>query len=329
MKKILSLLLILFMFSASVIGCTPKEVATDYSQSNHWLSLPSKITKDVDVFYLYPTAWNKVKESDPNICEIDNKSMLKGSKFAFQIQATAFKPVGNIYAPYYRQVDAAYSLSLPLEEQSKILHGAPKEDVFAAFDYYIKHYNEGRPFILVGHSQGSNMLVYLLEDYMKEHPQIYDRMIASYVVGYSVTGDYMKKNPHLKFAEAATDTGVIVSYNTEAPGITGKNPVLLDGALAINPITWTRDESLATREQSLGSTLPVGDKIGKVEHFADARVDLNRGVVVCSTADKNKFVPTSSIFEKGMYHSYDYLFYYYDLRQNAADRAAAYLEQQK
>ena len=37
----------------------------------------------------------------------------------------------------------------------KFLGEIPKADVFAAFDYYIKHYNNGRPFILAGHSQGS------------------------------------------------------------------------------------------------------------------------------------------------------------------------------
>ncbi len=43
-----------------------------------------------------------------------------------------------------------------------------------------------------------------------------------------------------KFAKGAKDIGVIISYNTEAPQVAGKNPVVLPGAMAINPITWTR-----------------------------------------------------------------------------------------
>ncbi|MFR2406214.1 MAG: DUF3089 domain-containing protein, partial [Eubacterium callanderi] len=118
---------------------------------------------------------------------------------------------------------------------------------------YLEHENNGRPFILAGHSQGSNMLLYLLGEYMKAHPVVYRRMVAAYVIGYSVTGDYLAQNPHLRFAEAADDTGVIISYNTEAPGVTADNPVLLPGAKVINPISWTRDETLAPAEQSLGS----------------------------------------------------------------------------
>jgi L-amino acid N-acyltransferase YncA len=64
--------------------------------------------------------------------------MLRGSKAAYNRQATAFETVGDIYAPYYRQADATYSLSLPLEDQQELVAGIPKEDVFAAFDYYIK-----------------------------------------------------------------------------------------------------------------------------------------------------------------------------------------------
>lgn len=31
----------------------------------------------------------------------------------------------------------------------------------------------------------------ILAEYMKEHPDLYKRMIAAYVIGYSVTGAYL------------------------------------------------------------------------------------------------------------------------------------------
>jgi hypothetical protein len=127
---------------------------TDYSKAEHWLSLPVTI-KAVDVFYLYPTSWKKINPVDPNICKIDNPIMLKYSKLAFSTQASVFETEGNIYAPYYRQDDAVYTLSLPVEEQAKIVGGIPQTDAIAAFDYYIKNYNNGRPFIVAGHAQGS------------------------------------------------------------------------------------------------------------------------------------------------------------------------------
>ena len=348
-KKI-SLLLATFSLSFNLVGCgnptttdintteldktkpaESKIVATDYSKPEHWLSLPITTDKEVDVFFLYPTAWQKVSDSDPNICDIDNPSMLKGAKSAFSRDATVFETVANIYAPYYRQADAKYTLSLSLEQQAQVIEGEPKTDAFAAFEYYIKNYNQGRPFILAGHSQGSNVLTYLLADYMKSHPEVYKKMIAAYVIGYSVTDEYLAKNRHLKFAESADDTGVIISYNTQAPDVAkGVNPVVWPGALVINPITWTRDETLATKEQGLGSYLPdlATKEFKQSPQYADAKIDKTKGVLVCSTANEeqiNKIVEVAG-FPQGVYHSFDYPFYYYNLRENAGNRINKYLK---
>jgi len=62
---------------------------------------------------------------------------------------------------------------------------------------------------------------------------------------------------------------------------------------------------------------PIGN-ILIVKNLADARVDLARGVVVCSTADENKF--STSAYPRGVYHSFDFPFYYYNIRENAANR---------
>ncbi|PIT85204.1 hypothetical protein COU36_04605 [Candidatus Micrarchaeota archaeon CG10_big_fil_rev_8_21_14_0_10_59_7] len=302
--------------------------ATDYSKPEHWLSVPAVNDAAVDVFYIYPTAWQKANESSPNICEIDNPSMLNGSKVEFAGQATAFEPVGNIFAPYYRQADAGYVLSLPLSEQETMMGGIPKTDVFAAFDYYIKNYNNGRPFILAGHSQGSNVMIYLLSEYMKENPKVYERMVAAYVIGYSITDEYLAENPHLKFAEGPDDTGVIISYNTESPDVVaGSNPVVLPGAIAINPITWTRGEEPATTEESLGAFMPNAEGIYvRMNNFADARVDKAKGAVICSTANVSELSPGNPVFGRGVFHIYDYQFYYYDIRENAANRARRFLQ---
>jgi hypothetical protein len=320
---ILSLIMVFILTS-----CGKKAEIPDYSKAEYWLSLPSTTDKKVDVFYVYPTAWSKVKKSDPDICKIDNPSMLEGSKMTFNAQATAFEKVGNIYSPYYRQADISCFTDLSIEDRDSVIGGIPSTEVISAFDYYIKNYNRGRPFILAGHSQGSNVLLFLLSKYMKENPKVYERMIAAYVIGYSVTKDYLAKNPHLKFAEGPDDTGVIISYNTEAPGVTGNNIVLLPGAISINPINWSTEEYPATAEESLGSIIidNVWNVLERnVKNYADARVDKTRGVVICSTADADKLAPASQIFPKGVYHSYDYPFYYYNIRENAERRMIKFL----
>ena len=152
-------------------------------------------------------------------------------------------------------------------------------------------------------------------------------MIAAYVIGYSITPDYLAQNPELRFAEGPDDTGVIVSYNTEAPKVIGNNPVVLPGALVINPITWTRGEQLATAEQNLGSIIlnTKGEvAVWDVKNFADAQIDLARGVLICSTVDVDKWSPGNNVFGKGVFHTFDYPFYYYNIRKNAADRTSNY-----
>lgn len=317
-----------------VIGCgggsTVAATTPDYSQTANWLALSSSPNKNVDVFYVYPTAYKKATSSDPDFCAIDNPTMVQGAQSAFQRQATAFAPYANIFAPFYRQVDATYQLSLPFDQQDENIAKVPGPDVLAAFEYYLRHYNNGRPFILAGHSQGSAVLKYLLSGYMKAHHDVYQRMIAAYIVGQSITPQYLAQNSHMKFATGSSDTGVIVSWNTEAPTTTITNPVTEPGGIAINPITWTLGEDTAAASQNLGSLqldstgLPVLDQYGeilRVTGLADARVDHAKGVVICSTvtpADYNAY---------GIYHSFDYPFYFFNIRQNAADRINHYFSE--
>ncbi|KAF0130062.1 MAG: hypothetical protein FD155_1848 [Bacteroidetes bacterium] len=302
--------------------------AIDYSLVSHWLSIPAAVMP-VDVFYIYPTCWQKIDSTEPNICNIDNASMLAGALPAFERQATAFETFANVYAPYYRQADAGYALELPEEEREKFIGGIPATDAISAFDYYIQHYNNGRPYILAGHSQGSNVMIHLLSGYMKDNPDVYERMVAAYAIGYPVTSTYLDSNPHLKFAEGPDDTGVIISFNTQAPSVTPPhNPVVgYNKGLVINPITWRRTEDEASTDDGLGSLMPdpVTLKFQPVPQYADARVDLNQGVLVCASADSNDLYKFTMPFGMGVYHSFDYPFYYYNIRENAQNRANIFL----
>jgi len=322
------------LVSTFCLGCRkitppqPVAIATDYSQAAHWLALPAPVMA-VDVFYLYPTCWEKVDSTDPNICNIDNPSMLAGALPAFERQATAFETFANVFAPYYRQADANYTLSLPEDQREKVIGGIPTSDAVAAFIYYIQHYNNGRPFILAGHSQGSNVLIHLLSGYLKDNPGIYQRMIAAYVIGYPVTSAYLAGNPHLKFADGPNDIGVIISYNTQAPSvIPPHNPVVSNlVGLVINPITWTSAESEATTAEGLGSIMPdsITLKFLPVPQYADARVDIKKGVLICTSADSNDLYKYTKSFGKGVYHSFDYPFYFFNIRANALSRANKFL----
>ena len=340
MKKIIIVTAILcaFMLAAGVVvglsdrtGKAESTVSaddvnnvTDYAQASNWLTMDTSGSLPVDVFYLYPTAYQK-GPNDGNYCAVDNVSMIKGAIGAFGRQATAFLPVGNIYAPYYRQADATYTLSMPkISDQDEAIKIIPAADGVAAFNYYLEHYNKGRPFILAGHSQGSNVLLYVLSS-IKDQPEVLDRMVAAYVIGFAVTKDYLAQNAPLKFATGPDDTGVIISFNTEAEGVTS-SPVVRPGSIAINPISWTLTEAEASKEANAGSIRlisAVSCDLTPVKGLASAQVDTARGVVVCKSVDVNKF--SNPALPKGVYHTYDYPFYFYNIRANAQNRVEKYL----
>ena len=70
---------------------------------------------------------------------------------------------------------------------------------------------------------------------------------------------------------------------------------------------------------------PVGGTFSQAPQYADAAVDKAKGVLICSTADEAALHALSPAFVSGVYHSFDYPFYYYNLRANAANRAAHFL----
>lgn len=306
-------------------GIDKLKTVTDYAEQGNWLALPSSNDKSVDVLYFYPTVYSRTNDSEDAIADIDNTIMREQAQSVLGFQATAFADSCNIYAPYYRQVDAQHALTLSNEDNNELLRYLASTDPAAALDYYFENLNDGRPFILAGHSQGSEVLTMLLSDYMKQHPDYYKNMVAAYVIGYSVTHKYLDENSHLKFATGSSDTGVIVSYNTEGPGNTNAhNAVVLDGALSINPLSWTLSDDYAGVELNKGSLLPDGT-VGA--GFADAQVDTERGGVVCSTVDPAVYgMPEQmvSLFGAESYHGSDYTFYYRNLQENVALRIATF-----
>lgn len=310
---------------AEITGIEKLQEEVDYSNPDYWLSLPENGDKAVDVIYLYPTVYGTLSDVDEDIADIDNITMGLGASFSMATQASVFEESCNIYAPLYRQLTVPCLLELIENNHEAMLYIASK-DLYSMLDYYFENCNQGKPFVLAGHSQGSVWLTVILEDYMKQHPEYLQNMVAAYVIGYSVTEEYLKENPHLQFAEGATDTGVIISYNTEGPGNQGQyNCVVREGAVAINPINWKRDETYAPAEENAGSLSMKGEIL---QNYADARVDLARGVVICEGVEQSQQMQESlkPYFGSESYHLSDYSLYYVNLQQNVEDRVTAFFE---
>ena len=176
------------------------------------------------------------------------------------------------------------------------------------------------------------MVKYVLKNYFMEHPDYYERMVTAYVIGYSVTKDDLDAYPHLKFATGESDTGVIVSWNTEGPKNVeenARNAVVLPNAISINPLNWKLDETYAPASENLGS-LMLNKKTGKYEITdvgADAKVVIDRGVIVTNT--KYDQTAAAEFFGPQSFHEDDYTLYYNNLKDNVAKRIAAYQSKTK
>lgn len=324
-KHLLILLLLTFVFLLSSVAHAQ---VTDYSVLDNWLVQEQNPGQPVDVFYLLPTTYRATTDAE-QFATIDNQAMRKRSARHLLNTIGVFSEDCNVFIPHYRQADALKILNTPSAARDDLMRIAPLPDVLAALDYYFENLNRGRPFILAGYSQGSYLMRFVLAEYFKKHPELQQRMIAAYAIGYAIDTNYLAQNPHLKFATAADDTGVIISFNVEAPQLTVDNPLTMPGSISINPITWTLSEKHASRKLSKGSLLASeSGELVKVPHFADAQVNIARGTVVSSTINIDRFSPKmlGGVFPRGIYHGSDYTLYYFDIKANVQKRVQSYFQ---
>ncbi len=322
MKKLYFLLILLLVIS----GCKTKNV-NNYENPSYWLSIPDNITHNVDVFYLYPTVL-----SDPNvdIYSSADPELKKAAKMVETMQTSIFKNSANIFSPLYSQYSLkvfAYSNYEKMDKDIRSNSYAVK-DINDALDYYFKYKNNNRPFILAGHSQGAAYILLILSEYMKKHPEYYKNMVAAYVLGCPVTEDFLKANPHLKFAESSNDTGVIVSFEVQSPNKAGVDIMKTEGRQVINPLNWKRDETYAGVEENKGSM--NYDMTIITPGIADAKIDKKQGVIICSSVyNKTYEIKAPALFGTGSYHSNVINFYYKNLEENVQDRINAFFEKNK
>ena len=167
--------------------------APDYTNPNHWAALPfrndvadaipnsenwiSDSLKEVDVFYIYPTLYLKGEtwNADVNNKKLNNQI----DKYPVKFHASVFNNVARVYAPRYRQA-IIDSYDDTLGNGVKALDFA-YEDIKKAFEYYLEHYNNGRPIIIASHSQGTTHSRRLLKDYF-DSTDLRSKLVCAYTI---------------------------------------------------------------------------------------------------------------------------------------------------
>lgn len=306
-------------------GCIQEPLGVDYSKAENWAYLPvgEAVTKNCDVFFVAPTVYLGTAESHSmDLGDEQTKAQFLG---ATNMEKGLYADDANFFAPYYRQAALnAYTMDGSQSDQYFDLAYA---DVSKAFDQYIKDYNQGRPFVLAGFSQGSEMLLRLMTEKFAD-PAISDQLVAAYLIGWRVTPEDLSNYPFLKMAQHSGDTGVIISFNSEAEGIQS-SLIVPDKTLGINPLNWRTDSSPAAASENSGAVFTdySGAIVKEVPNLTGAYLDPDRGTLRVTGVNPADFPPVLDIFQEGVYHLYDYQFFYRNLQANVKERIGNYIEQ--
>jgi hypothetical protein len=210
----------------------------------------------------------------------------------------------HFYAPYYRHITLNTWATLDEDIINERFHDVAFVDIKNAFNHFTTHFNQGRPFILAGFSQGGKAVVELIKVMPEE---VRKRMVAAYVLGYKVTPDDVKQAPWLIAAKDSTDTGVVICYNSVSDVKYIKPVISAPCAMCINPVNWRTDATPAILHDTITVTLSP-------EH----------NVLVLDGYDGSHLTNILDIINVGDYHSIEPWEYSECLHKNIKQRIEAF-----
>lgn len=324
--------------------------APDYALPGNWAALPTKQdpadlvpegvevkpqgTHAVDVFFIHPTGYltsgSWTSPMDGNSGTEENTAYMMAN------QASAFNGCCNIYAPRYREANIfSYFLADPADRDAVL--GFAYQDVKRAFEYYLEHSNQGKPFIIAGHSQGSHHARRLLKEVI-DASELHQRMVAAYLIGsilIPVSPAWFDSLDHISPCESADDMHCVVAWDTMPQGAaTLERP---EQSLCTNPLTWQVNEELAAAARNEGALQPTGslnEAMGRNPDTPSGQVfaALSQPIKALTWAqckDGTLFIEQQQgagfeVDAMGTYHQLDYAFFYMNIHNNAKLRASRY-----
>lgn len=294
----------------------------DYSNEENWAYFGIGEDKDADLFLVCPT----VDMKDELNMSMDDKDIRRSFVGALNMERGIYEDSTRMYAPFYRQASMK-SYEVSAEEREHVMEIA-YNDVSDAFAWYLENKNEGRPIVLAGFSQGSDMCYRLMEEYFGDKA-LYDQLVAVYAIGWPCTEEMVQKYPQIVPAKSADDIGTVISFNSETPELT-ESFILPAGvkSYSINPLNWKTDSTPADKSENIGAcfTSYSGEIKREEVNLCGCYIDEDRGALKVTDVDPAKYPPVIPFLKEGAYHIYDYQFFYRNLQENVANRVRIYME---
>lgn len=285
-------------------------VEPDYKNADMWVChLNDTNDTGADIFYIPSTwefDWTTSNGISCHYADVSNEQHRNNMAIEMNKVAEYMAEDNNFYSPYYRHITLNTWATLDEDYITRQYKSVSLADVKQAFDYFIKNYNNGRPFILAGFSQGGKSVVELMK-YMPEDIRKY--MVAAYVLGYKVTPNDVAAAPWIVAAKSANDIGVTICYNSVSDVKYIKPVVSSPTVMCINPVNWRTDSIPATLNDSITVTL-------NTEH----------NVLVVDGYDGSYLPNILNILNVGDYHGVEPWLYDQSLRANIKQRIKAFRE---
>ena len=309
----------------SLVSLQDEQQDIDYSEMSNWAYWNEGKEKQADLFFVCPTV-DMGKDGNLN-ADITNEKYRQSFVGAINMELGIYDKVASVYAPYYRQATfPVYNLD---NDQQEMYLSYAYEDVKNAFIYYADHTDSGKPLILAGFSQGADMVIRLMKDLFDE-PKYQRRLVAAYCIGWKLTDAELQEYPHLKPAVSETDTGVIIAFNSEDKDITSSLIIGKDEkTYSINPLNWQTTSQIADKSLNLGACFTdySGNIKEEIPNLTGAYIDDKRGAL--KVTDINPKDYPGKLFDDGIYHLYDYQFFFKNLQENVQKRLLAFDEKYK
>lgn len=324
MNKLIKIMLLLALAAFCSLASAQEP---DYADTGSWAYWRVGENKPADLFIVCPTV-DLGTGGNKNMSLTDNEAK-KNFYGALNMERGIYEQHCRMYAPYYRQAVLA-DYDLPANEAEPYFNLAYK-DVRAAFVYYMQHENNGRPFVLAGFSQGAEMCLRLLKEFGNED-FVKNNMVACYAIGWRFTPQEEKQYPYIRPAQSADDLGTVIMFNSEAPEVTSSLMVPHgEKSFCINPLNWRTDGTMADKALNSGACFTdySGSIKREVPQLTGCCIDTERGVLKVTDIDKKQYPPVLSIFTDGIYHLYDYQFFYRNLQQNVGLRINTFVEERQ
>jgi CDGSH-type Zn-finger protein len=162
-----------------------------------------------DCFYVYPTASN---ESTIN----SDLTVQPAETSIAMAQAERFSKVCNVWAPMYNQITVS-GLAVA-NSTDPGAYTVAYDSVLSAWNDFLANYDHGTPVIFIGHSQGSVMLIKLLEAQIDPDPTLRHLMVAAIIAGGNVTvptGQTVGATfQNIPLCTALSESGCVIAYSS-------------------------------------------------------------------------------------------------------------------